>query len=98
MPIRPNCGKEPRKGLRALAVEDDLGFRLIHSLDLPQRKIAIVEPAAYKDILTAASRKAALNGQPSGFSASKMNARQFDELMALTYEYAHNVPGACGTA
>jgi hypothetical protein len=83
----------PRKGLRALAAEDDLGFRLIQSLDLPQRKIAIVEPTAYKDILTAASRKAALNGQPSGFSASKMNARQLDGLMALTYEYAHNVPG-----
>ena len=83
----------PRKGLRALAAEDDLGFRLIQSLDLPQRKIAIVEPTAYKDILTAASRKAALNGQPSGFSASKMNAKQLDGLMALTYEYAHNVPG-----
>jgi hypothetical protein len=83
----------PRKGLRALAAEDDLGFRLIQSLDLPQRKIAIVEPTAYKDVLTAASRKAALSGQPSGFSASKMNAKQLDGLMALTYEYAHNVPG-----
>src|SRR3954464_12901987 len=57
----------PRKGLRALAPEDDLGFRLIQSLDLPQRKIAIVEPTAYKDILTAASRKAALKGQPCSF-------------------------------
>src|SRR5438445_3375428 len=83
----------PRKGLRTLAAEDDLGFRLIQSLDLPQRKIAIVEPTAYKDILTAASRKAALTGQPSGFSASKMNAKQFDALMALTQEYARNVPG-----
>jgi hypothetical protein len=83
----------PRKGLRALAAEDDLGFSLIQSLDLPQRKIAIVEATAYKDILTAASRKAALNGQLSGFSASKMNAKQFDALMALTQEYARNVPG-----
>jgi len=30
--------------------EDDLGFSLIQSLDLPQRKIAIVEATAYKDI------------------------------------------------
>ena len=82
-----------RKGLRTLAAEDDLGFSLIQSLDLPQRKIAIVEQTAYKDILTAASRKAALDGQPSGFSASKMNAKQFDALMALMQEYAHNVPG-----
>jgi hypothetical protein len=81
-----------RKGLRALAGEDDLGIELIHTLDDQQQKVAIVDPTAYKDILTAASRKAALQGQPSGLSASKMNANQFDALMALTEEYARNVP------
>jgi hypothetical protein len=81
-----------RKGLRTLAGEDDLSIELIHSLDEQQRKVAIVDPTAYKDILTAASRKAALNGQPSGLSASKMNATQFDALMALMEEYARNVP------
>jgi Protein of unknown function (DUF3500) len=84
----------PRKGLRTLAAEDDLGFALIESLDTPQRKVAIVDPAAYKDILTAASRKAALTGQPSGFSASSMSAKQFDTLQALLDEYARNVPGS----
>ena len=84
--------KGPRKGLRTLAAEDDLGFEMIQSLDLPKRKIAIVDPVAYKDILTAASRKAALAGQPSGLSASEMNAKQFDALMALMREYASNVP------
>lgn len=82
----------PRKGLRTLAGEDDLGIELIHALDEQNRKIAIVNPTAYKDILTAASRRAALNGQPSGLSASKMNATQFDALMALMEEYARNVP------
>lgn len=82
----------PRKGLRTLAGEDDLGVELIHALDEHQQKIAIVNPIAYRDILTAASRKAALQGQPSGLSASSMNARQFDALMALMEEYAHNVP------
>jgi hypothetical protein len=82
----------PRKGLRTLAAEDDLGMDMIQCLDLPQRKIAIVDPAAYKDILTAASRKAALEGQASGLSASRMNAKQFDILMALMQEYARNVP------
>jgi hypothetical protein len=82
----------PRKGLRTLAGEDDSGFELIHALDEPRQKIAIVDPTAYKDILTAASRKAALQGQPSGLSASKMNSRQFDGLMALMEEYARNVP------
>lgn len=82
----------PRKGLRTLAAEDDLGLALIQSLDLSQRKIAIVDPTAYKDILTAASRKAALAGQPSGLSASKMGAKQFDTLMALMQVYVRNIP------
>src|SRR5262249_13414617 len=81
-----------RKGLRTLAREDDLGIELIHLLDKQQQKVAIVEPTAYKDILTAASRKAALTGQPSGLSAAKMNAKQFDALMAVMEEYARNVP------
>jgi len=82
----------PRKGLRTLPGEDDLGIELIHTLDEQQQRVAIVDPTAYRDILTAASRKAALQGQPSGLSASKMNARQFDVLMALMEEYARNVP------
>jgi hypothetical protein len=82
----------PRKGLRTLAGEEDLGIDLIHTLDEQQQKVAIVDPTAYKDILTAASRKAALQGQPSGLAASKMNANQFDALMALMDEYARNVP------
>jgi uncharacterized protein DUF3500 len=83
----------PRKGLRTLVLEDELGFEMIQSLEIPQRKIAIVDPTAYKDILTAASRKAALAGQPSGFPASKMSTKQFDTLMALMHVYAHNIPG-----
>src|SRR6266498_2330450 len=82
----------PRKGLRALAAEDDLGLELIHSLDEPQQKITVIDPKAYPEILTAASRKAALNGQPSGLSASKMRSNQFDALMAIVEEYVHNVP------
>jgi Protein of unknown function (DUF3500) len=82
----------PRKGLRTLAGEDDLGIELIRTLDEQQQKVAIVDPTAYKDILTAASRQAAMQGQPSGLSASRMNANQFDALMALMEEYARNVP------
>jgi len=81
-----------RKGLRTLAGEDDLGFELIHALGESQQKVAIVAPVAYREILTGASRKAALRGQPSGLSASTMTVRQFDALMALIEEYARNVP------
>ena len=82
----------PRKGLRTLPGEADLGMELIHALDKQQQKVAIVDATAYKDILTAASRRAALQGQASGLSASKMNATQFDALMSLMEEYARNVP------
>jgi hypothetical protein len=82
----------PRKGLRTLAGEDDLGTELILSLNEQQQKVAIVDPTAYADILSAASRKAALQGQPSGLSASTMNGNQFDALMALIEEYVRNMP------
>jgi len=83
----------PRTGLRTLAAEEDLGFDLIQALDDSQRKITVVDPTAYKDILTMASRKAALKGQPSGLLASKMNSRQVDALMTLVDEYVGNMPG-----
>ena len=83
----------PRKGLRTLPGEDDLGFEVIQALDEQQQKAAIVDPTAYKEILTAASRKAALQGQPSGVTAAQMNGRQYDALRALMEEYARNVCG-----
>ena len=82
----------PRKGLRALAAEEDLGREVIQSLDPEQRKVAIVNPEAYKEILTTSDRKAALKGQPSGLPASKMNAKQFALLTALLEDYARNIP------
>ena len=82
----------PRKGLRTLAGEDDLGFQVIHALDEPQQKVAIVNPKAYSDILTSANRKASLAGQPSGLPAAKMKAGQFDALRALVELYAYNLP------
>src|SRR5436190_391747 len=51
----------PRKGVRILAREDDLARTLVQSLTPEQQKTAIVSKDAPKDILTEASRKAALN-------------------------------------
>src|SRR5205807_4851411 len=82
----------PRKGLRTLAQEDDLGYEVIASLDAEQKKTAIVDQKAYNDILTSSSRIAALKGQASGLSATKMNAKQFEALMALLEVYARNLP------
>lgn len=82
----------PRKGLRTLAREDDLALELLHALDEQQQKLAVVDRSAYDDILTAASRKAALQGQPSGCVAASMTDRQLEALMTLIGEYARNVP------
>ncbi|MBZ5608021.1 MAG: DUF3500 domain-containing protein [Acidobacteriia bacterium] len=82
----------PRKGLRVLAREDDLGRELMQSLTAEQKKTAIVAQEAPKDILTEASRKAALQGQPSGLQASRMNAHQRELLQNLLDEYVGNVP------
>jgi len=82
----------PRQGLRILAAEEDLARDLLESLTPEQKKIAIVTDKAYPDILTMASRKAALEGQPSGLSAAKMTGKQFDLLQTLLSDYAQNVP------
>lgn len=82
----------PRKGLRVLAREEDLGREVIGSLTPDQKKIAIVDKEAYKDIFTMASRKAALTGQPSGLSASRMTAKQRELLQNLLDEYCYNMP------
>ncbi len=81
-----------RTGLRVLSAEEDLGRDVIGALDAEQKKVAIVDPEAYPDILTANNRRAALAGQPSGLPAARMNARQFDTLTALLQDYAHNLP------
>jgi len=82
----------PRKGLRVLASEEDTARELLMALDDGQRKTAIVNETALKDIITMASRKAALEGQPSGLSAAKMNAKQFELLQNLLEVYAGNMP------
>jgi hypothetical protein len=81
----------PRKGLRVLAREEDLGRDLLNSLTPEQQKTAIVDKTAFKDIITMASRKAALEGQPNGLSASKMTKAQRDMLETLLEEYAYNM-------
>jgi hypothetical protein len=84
----------PRKGLRVLAQEDDFGYDMIESLDKAQQDKAVVDKTALKDIITAASRKAALGGAPNGLSAASMSAPQYEKLMNIVELYASNVPPA----
>jgi hypothetical protein len=88
----------PRAGLRTLAAEEDLGRDVVASLDPEQQKIAILDEKAPNEILTSNSRKAALQGQPSGLAASKMTSAQFDKLTVLLEEYARNLPEQAAAA
>ncbi len=82
----------PRKGLRALAREEDLGRNLIQALTPEQKSTAIVDKEAYKEILTAESRRAALAGHPNGLPVSRMTAKQRQLLQDLLDEYCYNMP------
>lgn len=82
----------PRKGLRILGHEEDLGRALVQSLTAEQKKVAVLSKDAPADILTTNSRKAALNGQPSGISAAKLDSHQKELLQNLLDEYCYNMP------
>jgi hypothetical protein len=80
----------PRKGLRVLGVEDDMGHEMMKLLDEGQRKKAIIEATAPKEIITGNSRKAD-PGKPVGIAASEMNAEQKKLLMTMIENYAYRV-------
>ncbi len=82
----------PRKGLRVLGQEEERGRELVKALTADQKKVAIVAPVGYKDILTMANRVASLKGEPSGLGASKLNKSQKAMLQAILDEYAGNMP------
>lgn len=82
----------PRAGLRVLAREEDLGRDLLTALTPEQKSVAIVAPKAYADILTEATRQAALKGQPSGLQASKMTPQERQLLANLIDEYIQQFP------
>ncbi len=81
----------PRKGLRALAGEEDRARDLLRSLDEKQLIVALISKEAPKDILSANSRKADV-GPPVGLPAAKMTKKQLDLLTALLEEYFNNMP------
>jgi hypothetical protein len=89
---RAHVMEGPRKGLRALPREEDLARDLLKSLNDDQKKVAIVQKEALKDIITMASRKAALEGQPNGLQVSKMNPKQRQAFQELLDEYCYNMP------
>jgi hypothetical protein len=82
--------KGPRAGLRALAGEEDRGRQLIQALDADQRKQAIFDTTAPKEIFTEAKRRVKPL-EPAGLAAAGMTPAQRDLLMALVREYVERL-------
>jgi Protein of unknown function (DUF3500) len=78
----------PRKGLRVLAAEEDLGRQLVKSLDADQRKVAIIAVKAPAEIITGADRKVKAL-EPVGLAVGQMNDDQKQILKKLIHEYVY---------
>ena len=80
-----------KKGLRALATEEDLGYELLQSLDDKQRQAVIIDPKAPNDILTTNTKEAAIQ-EDRGLAYAQMTAAQKTLLMKLIEANAHAQP------
>jgi hypothetical protein len=80
----------PRKGTRVLAGEEDRARELIKSLDAEQRKAAIFDATAPKEIFTEAKRRVQAL-ETAGLAAAKLTPAQRGLLMKLIEEYVRRV-------
>jgi len=80
-----------RKGLRALASEEDKGRELILALDEKQRAVAIFNTTAPGDIITMNNRKVDPL-KPEGVAAGQLNKQQKAMLEKLLDDYLSRMP------
>jgi hypothetical protein len=80
-----------KKGLRALAGEEDKGRDLVKALDEKQRAIVLYDATAPKDILSFANRTAEPL-KPEGISGAQLTAPQKELLNRLIDEYLSRMP------
>lgn len=76
----------PRKGLRVMGNEEDLGRQLIRSLDAAQRGEAIFAEKAPAEVTTLGLRNATPT-QPAGIPAAKLNGPQKKLLRQVIEEF-----------
>jgi hypothetical protein len=77
----------PRKGLRALAAEEDEARALLGMLSEAQRREAVFDTRTYGDIVTTnAERVSPL--EPVGIAASRLDERQRAQLLRVVEAYA----------
>ncbi len=92
--IYPSEVKEgPKKGLRVLKEEEDLGFELVNSLSNSQKQKAIFQLKAFTDIVTTNSAQVAPL-KPVGILAMEMTISQKAILNKLLVAYLLSMPPA----
>ncbi|MBL9169549.1 MAG: DUF3500 domain-containing protein [Verrucomicrobiales bacterium] len=78
----------PRKGLRVLGKEEDLGRALFKALSAEQQKVALLSATAPKDIFTEAQRRVKPLAE-AGLAFGKMKKEQQAMLRELVLEYVN---------
>ncbi|MEX0598988.1 MAG: DUF3500 domain-containing protein [Rhodothermales bacterium] len=79
----------PTAGLRVLGAEEDLARHLVSLLNAEQRRLAVINEAAPRDIITGNDRSAQLEGY-EGLAAAEMTTEQKEALWRLIREYTGN--------
>lgn len=79
----------PKKGLRALPQEQDLGFALLDSLSPDQQAKAVIGSQAPGDIVTGNARKAAIQAK-AGIRFSDLDKKQKEVLLQLVKVYVES--------
>ena len=80
----------PKQGLRVLDQEEDLGRQLVKSLSDEQRKTAVFDGVAPKDIVTGNARKVKPL-EPGGIAMTALNDQQKTMLTGLVKHYAQRL-------
>jgi hypothetical protein len=80
----------PKKGLRALAAEQDLGRALAQSLTPVQRSRTVIAAQSLGDIVTGPGRTDSL-ATPAGLALADMTGDQRSVALKLIEEYARNM-------
>lgn len=87
MGTNPAIVREGRaKGTEVLKAEQNLGRAFVHSLSPEQRKTAIIDETAYKDIVTLVDRRVNLK-EYEGLQATEMTPEQREQLLQLVLVY-----------
>jgi Protein of unknown function (DUF3500) len=98
-----DVGDGPRKGTRAMAVEEDLGRTLVKLLSAEQTQLAVISSTALfgssapLGIFSGNSREAAMQ-EDKGISYTKLTEAQQGLLLSLIQEYASAQPQAVAQA